>query len=99
MTTVSKRRKKPAGASPGSVVYVGAEKTTPVTVTCIEYTVDRYEAPRIVRPQDCRPVPSASGVMWYTIDGVHDVEILKTIGENFGLDPLVVEDIRRCGAS
>ncbi len=93
MTAVSKRRKKPAGASPGSVVYVGAEKTTPVTVSCVQYSADRYEAPRIVSPKECRPVLSPSGVAWYTIDGVHDVEILKTIGENFGLHPLVVEDI------
>jgi len=32
-------------------------------------------------------------VVWYTIDGVHNVDILKTLGENFGLHPLVVEDI------
>lgn len=93
MTTVSKRRKRPAGASPGSVVYVGADKTTPVTVSCIQYSADRYDAPRVVSPKECRPVPTASGVTWFTIDGVHDVEIVKTIGENFGLHPLVVEDI------
>lgn len=93
MTTVSKRRRKPAGSSPGSVVYVGVEKNTPVTVTRIRYAADSYEPPQIVKPVECRPESSSPGVVWYTVDGVHNVEVLKTIGENFGLHPLVVEDI------
>ena len=93
MATVSKRRKKPAGSSPGSVVYVGVEKTTPVKVARIRYSGDGYEAPRIVAPSECRPESSWPGVDWFTVDGVHNVEILKTVGANFGLHPLVVEDI------
>ncbi len=93
MATVSKRRKKPAGSSPGSVVYVGDDKSTPVTVTRIRYSADGYEPPRIVNPAECRPDTASTGVVWYTIDGVHNVEILKTVGANFGLHPLVLEDI------
>jgi magnesium transporter len=75
------------------VVYVGDEKTAAVTVNRIRYSADGYEQTRLVNPLECRPEPSAPGVVWYTIDGVHNVEILKTIGANFGLHPLVVEDI------
>jgi magnesium transporter len=93
MTTVSKRQKKPAGSSPGSVVYVGVDKDTPVTVTRVRYAPDTYEPARVVPPNECRPDTSSSGVVWYTVDGVHNVDILKTLGENFSLHPLVVEDI------
>ena len=70
MATVSKRRKKPAGSSPGSVVYVGVEKTTPVKVARIRYSGDGYEAPRIVAPSECRPESSWPGVDWFTVDGL-----------------------------
>jgi magnesium transporter len=93
MATVSKRRKKPAGSSPGSVVYVGVDKNTPVTVTRIRYSADTCEPRQVISPSECRPESSSPGVVWYTVDGVHNVEILKTIGANFGLHPLVVEDI------
>ncbi|MEY4668691.1 MAG: magnesium transport protein CorA [Pseudomonadota bacterium] len=93
MATVSKGRKKPAGSSPGSVVYVGVEKNTPVTVTEIRYAPDAYEPPRIVPVHECRPEGVSTGVVWYTVDGVHNVDVLKAIGENFRLHPLVVEDI------
>lgn len=93
MTIVSKRRRKPAGSSPGSVVYVGDDKTTPVTITRIRYSPQGYEGPRVIAPHECRAEPAQEGVVWYTVDGVHSVEILQTIGANFGLHPLVLEDI------
>jgi magnesium transporter len=30
---------------------------------------------------------------WINIDGLHDTEMLKRLGEQFGLHPLVLEDI------
>ncbi|MFA6636617.1 MAG: magnesium/cobalt transporter CorA [Candidatus Omnitrophota bacterium] len=35
----------------------------------------------------------ASSVTWINVDGVHDFEIVKKIGEKFGLHPLLIEDI------
>jgi magnesium transporter len=93
MNQISKRKKKPAGSSPGSVVYVGSEKTAPVSITRMRYSAQGSESPVVITPAECRPEPGQSGVVWYTVDGVHNVEILKTLGENFGLHPLVVEDI------
>jgi len=93
MGQVAKRKRKPAGSSPGSVVYVGDDKVTPVSINRVRYSPDGAEAPRVVSPQECLPDNSSPGVTWYTVDGVHDVEILKTLGNNFGLHPLVVEDI------
>ena len=93
MSQVSKRKRKPAGSSPGSVVYVGSERTASVSITRIRYSPEGAEAPVVVSPSECRPEPGRPGVTWYTVDGVHNVEILKTLGENFGLHPLVVEDI------
>ena len=93
MNQVSKRKKKPAGSSPGSVVYVGSEKTAPVSITRLRYSAEGAEPPVVISPSECRPEPGQAGVTWYTVDGVHDVDILKTLGENFGLHPLVIEDI------
>jgi magnesium transporter len=47
-----------------------------------------------MQARDCKPDSAAqAGVAWFTIDGVHDPEALRVIGENFNLHPLVVEDI------
>ena len=93
MSIVAGLSKKPVGSSPGSVVYVGKEKTSPISISRIRYGLDSFEPSQIISPAECRPEPGQKGVVWYTIDGVHQVESLKTIGDNFKLHPLVVEDI------
>lgn len=74
-------------------MYVGADKSTPVSIQRIRYTPQGWEPPTTISPQECTPPGEGEGVVWYTIDGVHNVELLKTLGERFGLHPLVVEDI------
>ena len=72
---------------------MGAEKSTPVSIERIRYTPQGWEPPATIALQECCPPNEAEGVVWYTIDGVHNVDLLKTVGERFGLHPLVVEDI------
>ena len=74
-------------------MYVGVDKTTPVSIERIRYSPQGWEPPTTIAPNDCRPPQDGEGVVWYTISGVHNVELLKAVGENFGLHPLVVEDI------
>jgi magnesium transporter len=84
---------KPAGSSPGTVVYVGEERVEPVTISCIRYDQGSADAPRVVLPAEVAPPAQGDGVSWYTIDGVHDAALLSVIGERFGLHGLVIEDI------
>jgi magnesium transporter len=84
---------KPPGSSPGTVVYIGEERSEPVVVRRITYGPDAAHEAVVVQPADCRPEAQSTGVTWYTIDGVHDAEVLRVIGDNFALHPLVIEDI------
>lgn len=93
MAKLKKQGTKPVGASPGTVAYIGPARDTPVTISRIRYSADGYEQPQQIELNECIPESRASGVTWYTIDGVHNVEILRTIGEKFNLHPLVVEDL------
>lgn len=93
MAKLKKQSAKPVGASPGTVTYIGPARDTPVTISRIRYSADSYEQPQKIELNECIPESRASGVTWYTIDGVHNVEILRTIGEKFNLHPLVVEDL------
>lgn len=84
---------KPPGASPGTVMYIGEARTEPVVVRRICFGPDGAPEPAIVAAHECRPPAQPQGVVWYTVDGVHDAEILRAIGANFNLHPLVIEDI------
>jgi magnesium transporter len=93
MSRFSDHTSKPAGSSPGTVVYVGEARAEPVTISYIRYDSNGSDARRVVTALDVAPPTNGNGIAWYTIDGVHDAEILRTIGERFGLHGLVLEDI------
>lgn len=93
MSKEKRSPRKPVGASPGTVAYIGRDRSGPVTITRIRYGPGSYEEPQVITASESMPELNSQGVTWYTIDGVHDVEVLRVIGENFKLHPLVVEDI------
>lgn len=80
------------GQVPGAAVYTGPERDADVQQRVWVYN----EAELQTSQEVVCPVP-ASFSMWVDVDGVHDVPLVKEIGETFGLHPLVVEDIVALG--
>ncbi|BEQ13723.1 magnesium/cobalt transporter CorA [Desulfoferula mesophila] len=78
---------------PGSLVHVGEETTGPTRITVLEYdaqgvhALDEPDSGEIARLRD------EPQVVWFRVEGVHQVEIIARLGEIFGLHPLVQEDI------
>jgi magnesium transporter len=93
MSRFSDHTNKPAGSSPGTVVYIGEARAEPVSISHIHYDSNSSDARRVVTALDVTPPSNVNGIAWYTIDGVHNPEILSTIGDRFGLHGLVLEDI------
>jgi magnesium transporter len=93
MAKLSRRRVKPAGSSPGTVVYVGAHRDAPVKMNWARYTPADLKAGEVVEKQLVNLLNQSEGVLWINIDGVHDTGLLTSLGQVFKLHPLVVEDI------
>ena len=90
MKLVQKRSKK-AGLSPGTLIHIGEHKATPVKISLLAYVGERCEE-RMVTDLDGIRAPD-DAVTWVDIGGVHQVEVLETIGKRFNLHPLLLEDI------
>ena len=84
---------KPAGTSPGTVVYIGEERNNPVTISFISYDQHGARTAKVISSDEVTLPNDGQGISWYTIDGIHDPKILNAIGERFGLHGLVLEDI------
>lgn len=86
---------KPLAAPPGTLVHIGEKRSLETTVTRIEYDrfgqqLARDSAPlaeKIVAPGDPKKVT------WIDVVGLHDVETISAIGENFNIPTLVLEDV------
>ena len=47
--------------------------------------------------EDCSPPLDDKATKWVHVRGVHDIDIVKSVGEYYNLHPLVVEDIPSVG--
>jgi magnesium transporter len=92
-----KRRSEKTGLPPGTPVYTGDKKEEPVRITVIDYDEDRFEEREIAGVEGCCELKDTSSVSWINVDGIHDVALIDSFKESFGLHPLVIEDIVHTG--
>ena len=94
---IVKRRAKKVGLPPGTVVYVGEEKSGEVKTRIIDYDDAHFEEKEVKEVEECFPFKDKPTVTWINIDGVHRVDVVEKIGKHFDLHPLVLEDIVNTG--
>lgn len=96
MLTISKfikLRKKKAGLPPGTPVFIGEKKVEEVKVSVIDYDESQLTEKELESIEECFPLKDTSTVSWINISGIHDIDVAEKIGKNFGIHPLVLEDI------
>lgn len=92
-----KRRSEKIGLPPGTPVYTGDEKEEPIRIIVIDYDEDHFDEKEISDVEGCCELKATSSVSWINVDGIHDVELMDSFKESFGLHPLVLEDIVHTG--
>ena len=86
--------------SPGELVFTGRQRVDSVEITSIHFGTAagvRETEVADVAQLEAHP-PGAPGVQWVNVVGLHDVEVLRAVGERFGLHPLALEDVASVGA-
>jgi magnesium transporter len=91
MKLVQKRSKK-TGLPPGTLVHIGERKPERVTVTIFRYGSTSCEEQQ-VEHLDRLSAPADDTVMWINVGGVHRVDVVETLGRQFSLHPLLLEDV------
>ncbi len=86
------RHGKPS-ALPGTVRYVGRERKEPVKLHIIDYSESDFSEKDIQSVSDSLPYRDAPSVTWLNVSGVHDENIIHSIGEIYNIHPLVLEDV------
>ncbi len=89
----AKRISKKAGLPPGTLIHVGDERKSSVKITVIDYDENIFHEQDVKKIEECYQYKEKPSVSWINVNGVHDVEIVKKIGQNYGIHPLLQEDI------
>lgn len=87
------KRGKKLGAAPGTLVHIGDHGQFDSVVTAMVYDEEQLQSRENVTPEQCRELLGLPGVKWLDMDGVHQPEAVRAMGEILNLHPLVLEDI------
>jgi len=93
MPRMLKKRSIKSGQPPGTLIHVGEAKTTDVKITRMIYDETSFEQDEVKKISTCIPLVDGPGVTWIDMDGVHQAEILRELGECLRIHPLTLEDI------
>ena len=97
MARFIKKRSTTIGLAPGSIVHIGKKKTDKVKITVIDYDKNNFEEEKVVNVKDCYPFKEKPSVTWINVVGLHDVDVIRKIGEHYDIHSLVLEDIVNTG--
>ncbi|HET9481901.1 MAG TPA: magnesium/cobalt transporter CorA [Candidatus Polarisedimenticolia bacterium] len=85
------RKRKPPGLPPGEPMLT--EEALPPRIHAIRYSPAGVEESDLSTAQECHAFASAEGTTWIDVQGLADLELLRALGELFGLHPLAIEDV------
>ncbi len=97
MARFIKRSSKTIGLPPGELIHIGEKRIEKPSITVIDYDEKNFEEKQVESVEKCFPYKDKSTVSWINIDGIHEIDIVKKIGECFNIHPLVQEDIVNTG--
>lgn len=89
----TKNRSVKSGLPPGSLVHIGTASDKAVQISVIAYDSDGVEEHNFGQVEQYLANPCDRAVVWVNVEGVHDVELIRAIGEKHVFHPLVLEDI------
>ena len=87
------KKKHKIGESPGSVLYTGDKKEDPVRLTLIVYDAHSIRENTYSELGDWLDTKDEKKLTWLHVEGLHREDLVKIVGNRFGIHPLVMEDI------
>jgi len=81
------------GLPPGTMVHLGEASLEEVKITCFTYTEQEMQEQQTKDIDSFLPLNTNKGNIWIDVEGVHQVETIRHLGESCNLHPLVLEDI------
>ncbi|MDJ1468325.1 magnesium/cobalt transporter CorA [Cytophagaceae bacterium DM2B3-1] len=81
------------GTPPGTLIYIGDKPVGNVRISIHTYNQDRFQVTEVTHLEQCFPNHEKGLVKWVDMDGIQKVEVVKEVGNAYGLHNLVLEDI------
>ena len=88
-----KKRSVKSGLPPGTLVHIGDDSNKAAQISVIGFSPDGIEEHHFDSVDRYLDTPCDSAIVWVNVEGVHDIELIRMLGEKHSFHPLVLEDI------
>lgn len=93
MARFFRKRVETKSTSPGSLIFIGRKKMEISKISITEFNHDDIKEFEVDEVDGLGKYAQNSNLTWINIDGLHDTDIIRKIGEEFNLHALLLEDI------
>ena len=97
MARFFKKREEIKGMPPGSLIFIGNKKVDNIRIRVIDYDGTQLKEGELKDIVEGAIYKQTNTVTWINVDGLHDLSLMKEIGQTFDLHPLLMEDILNTG--
>jgi len=92
-TAVVRDRSEKLGLPPGSLIFVGEQKTDTVVLAVSNYDAAHFEEKQAATIEDCLSYRDLPSTTWIHVCGLHRPDIIESLGQCYGIHHLFLEDI------
>jgi magnesium transporter len=97
MARFLKKKEESLGQIPGDLVFIGDQKVREANIRVIDYDQNQLSEQELKDVKDGLTYKDKATVTWINVNGLHDTELIREIGQGFGLHALVLEDLVNTG--
>jgi len=90
-------REKVSGRIPGELIHLGKQRISVPKIQLIDFTPENLTEIQLNNLAACNKYLNEKTVTWINIDGLHDAEMIKNLGELFDIHGLLLEDMLNTG--
>ncbi|QBG48398.1 magnesium/cobalt transporter CorA [Verrucomicrobia bacterium S94] len=87
--TISDKKDTP----PGTMMYTGEQTAEPLRISVLDYSAEKFCEEDDAAAASCFALKETDTVSWINITGLNNTDVIGRIGAEFGIHPLVLEDI------
>ncbi len=91
--TTSSRASRKTGLAPGTVVYVGNKAKKDLFIDVFDYNKDSLAENQLKNIEEAFTYENKETITWINVNGLNHVNEIEKLGKDFGLHPLIIEDI------
>lgn len=80
------------GKAPGELVHIGKATDAIVRIEKFVYNPTDVDCISNLAIHECSSILNGKNY-WYNVDGIHNTQLIASLGEVFAIDPLILEDL------